>query len=68
MGKNEQIVEVQVPSTDNGKSTHSLKPHVLDSPKNLLLLPETLWIGCKCTNSTREKPLRSNSLRILDIE
>ena len=30
VGKNEQIIEVQVPSTDNSKRTRSLKAHVLD--------------------------------------
>jgi len=31
MGNNEQVIEIQVPSTDHGKSTRSLEPHVLDS-------------------------------------
>ena len=33
MGKNEQIIEVQARTGDNGKSTRSLEPHVLDSSK-----------------------------------
>jgi hypothetical protein len=31
MGNNKQIVEVQAPSTHNGKSPNSLKPRILDS-------------------------------------
>ena len=43
VGKNKQIVEVQVPSGDNGQSPRSLEPHVLHSSKeNTLASRDTL--------------------------